>query len=234
MPKNYFISEKLKNRRFIWIAAVIILIGIGVIKSLKPKTEGTAIDDHTIFEVKEGPLQISVIESGTIEASNLLIIRSKVRGRISILTLVEEGTQVKKGDLLMELDASDWEDKKINQQIQVRNAQASSIISRETLAVVETQAQSNIDKAELSYEFSRQDLKKYMEGDYPNELKEAESRITLAKEEISRTRDKLLWSKKLYKEKYISKTELQADELAEKKKILDLELTQNELNLIRC
>jgi HlyD family secretion protein len=54
----------------------------------------------------------------------------------------------------------------------------------------------------------------------------------LAEEEISRAREKLSWSKKLYKEKYISKSELQADELAEKKKVLDLDMTQNELNLL--
>ena len=227
------IKRRHKKRPFIWIAAFIFLIGIGVlIITLSGNDEGI-INNHATFTAKQGPLTISIIESGTIKAREQAVIKNEVEGRTSIISLVEEGVRVKKGDLLIELDSSELLDKKIDQQISVQNTEAAFVSAREDLAVVENQAQSDIDKAQLAYEFSKQDLNKYLEGEYPNELKEAESRITLAKEELARAREKLEWSKKLFNERYISQTELQADELAEKKKLLDLELTQNNLSLLK-
>jgi len=60
---------------------------------------------------------------------------------------------------LVELDASGLMDQKIDQQIKVQNAEAAFISARENLAVVENQAQSDMDKAELSYSFAKEDLK---------------------------------------------------------------------------
>jgi len=233
MIKNNSIAGKPKGRHLIWLCVMVLLIGIGVVKALNFETEHAMNNDHITFGAKRGPLRISVVESGTIKARDQIIIKNRVEGRTSIISLVEEGIEVKTGDLLIELDSSDLLDKKIDQQIKVQNAEAAFVGARENLAVIGNQAQSDIDKAKLTYDFALQDLKKYKEGEFPNELKQAESKIILAKEEISRAREKLGWSKKLYEEKYISKIELQSDELAEKKKMLDLEFAVNELNLLK-
>jgi len=91
---------------------------------------------------------------------------------------------------------------------------------------------SDVDLAKLTLEFARQDLKKYLEGEYPNQLQKAQAEITLAEEELTRTTETLQWSRKLYKDKYISQTELQADELNKKRKELDLQLAKNNLELL--
>jgi HlyD family secretion protein len=85
----------------------------------------------------------------------------------------------------------------------------------------------------LTLEFAGQDLKKYLEGDYPNSLKDTDARITLAREQLTRAQETLKWSTRLYGEKYISQTELQADQLAETKNKLDLELAQNNQELLK-
>lgn len=195
-------------------------------------SEGTT-SDLPVFTAKQGPLRISVIEAGTIEPRQKIIVKSEVEGSASIIYLVDEGSRVKKGDLLVELDASALLDKKIDQEILVEKAQASYISARESLEVVKSEAQSNVDKAQLNYDFAVQDQKKYCDGEYPNQLKEAESSITLAKEEDTRAKEKLEWSKKLFAEKYISETELQADDLSEKKAVLDLEMAENDLRLLK-
>lgn len=184
------------------------------------------------YTVKRGPLRINVTQTGTIQPREKIIVKSEVEGKTSIIYLVDEGAHVKKGDLLVELDSSALLDQKIDQEIRVQNAEAAFISARENLAVVENQARSDMDKAQLNYDFAVQDREKYTKGEYPNQLKEAESRITLAEEELARAREKLEWSRKLFAEKYISQTELQADELAEKKKALDLELARNDLDLL--
>ena len=48
------------------------------------------------------------------------------------------------------------------------------------------------------------DLKKYIEGEYPNQLEVNKTNIVLAKEELERAKEKLTYSEQLAKEKYIS------------------------------
>ena len=223
-----------KNKSLIIITVVIALtaIGAGLARLASSNSKGMDVNIAT-FTVKRGPLTISIIESGTIKAREQEIIKSEVEGRTTILSLVDEGVHVKKGDLLIELDSSDLLDRQIDQEIRVQNAEASFIRARENLAVAENQAKSDVDRAELDYEFAKQDLTKYNEGEYPNQLKESESRITLAQERVQRAEETLKWSKTLYEENYLSQTELEADKLAANKEKLDLELAISNLDLLK-
>jgi HlyD family secretion protein len=234
--KNYYkvrdkAYENYRKRPVSSIAVVLISILVlwGVISLMGG---GSVESSIATFTVKKGPLRISVTESGTIQAREKMVIKNEVEGQSTIIHLIEEGAEVKNGDLLIELDSSNLVDQKVDQEIQVKNAEASYIDARENFEVVKNQAQSDQDKAQLAYDFAVQDLEKYIEGEYPNKLKDAEARITLAEEELARAQEELEWSKKLHEEKYISQTELQADELAVNKKSLDLDLARNDLELL--
>ncbi|MHC4645090.1 MAG: efflux RND transporter periplasmic adaptor subunit [Planctomycetota bacterium] len=214
------------------VVAIAVIVGIGAIRIRSFGSRRSSIDNQAVFAVKRGPLRISVTESGTIKAAEQVILKSEVEGRTSILSLIPEGTAVKKGDLLVELDGSQLVDGRIDQQIIVQNAEAAFIGARETLAVVANQAQSDIDIAELTLKFAEQDLQQYLDGEYPNLVTEARAKITLADEELTRARETLEWSQKLFDEKYISATELQKDKLAAKRAELDLDLAKNSLDLL--
>lgn len=212
---------------------LIVVLGIGVAAWMNPfaKEESSGADSY--FEVRKGPLTISVVESGTIQASEQVIIVSEVEGQTTILYLIPEGTRVQQGELLVELDSSRLVDEKVDQEIRVQNAEAAFIRSRENLEVTRNQTQSDIDKAELAFEFAQQDLAKYLEGEFPKQLKESESKISLASEELQRAEEKMKWSKVLFSEQYLSQTEMKADELSANKARLDLELAENNLALLK-
>jgi len=223
-----------RNRKALAAAGVLILAAaIGVAAWMKPFAgeEGQSADSY--YEVKKGPLTISVVESGTIQAREQEIIISEVEGQTTILYLIPEGARVKQGDLLVQLDSSGLQDEKVDQEIRVQNADAAFVRARENLEVTKNQNQSDIDKAELDYEFAQQDLDKYLEGEFPKQLKEAESKISLASEELQRAEEKMKWSKILFSEQYLSQTEMKADELAANKARLDLELAENNLALLK-
>jgi HlyD family secretion protein len=183
--------------------------------------------------VRQGPLTITVTEGGSITAREQVILKSEVEGQTTIIQLVPEGKQVEVGELLIELDASSLQDNKVEQEIRVQNADAAFIRARENLAVTQNQAKSDIARAELDLEFANTDLKKYLEGEYPNQIKEAESKITLAKEELERATEKARWSEKLFEEKYISQTEVEGDRLAKNRAELEHELSVNSLDLLK-
>ncbi|MFH0793893.1 MAG: efflux RND transporter periplasmic adaptor subunit, partial [bacterium] len=196
-------------------------------------TTGAIPPDSPIYEVKQGPLTISVSEAGTISAKDQVVIKSEVEGQNTIIYLMPEGKEVKKGDLLVELDASRLQSDMLDQQIRVQNADASFINAREGLAVTKNQADADVAKAQLEYQFAQDDLKKYNEGEYPNEIKSAVSKITLAKEQLEQASETLDWSKKLNEEKYISQTELEKDRLSFSRSTLDHELAEANLQLLQ-
>jgi len=221
-----------KKKIYLAISSAIIILAIAFASGQILTGRNGKNNDGPTYRVKRGPLTISFVESGTIKARDQIIIKNEVEGRTSIISLIPEGTRVKKDDLLIELEASSLEDQKIDQEITVQNAEASYIGAKENLAVVQNQAKSDIDLARLNLEFAKQDLEKYIRGEYPYELDKADAEITLAEEELIQSQETLQWSQQLFKEKFISQTELQADELAERKRALDVQLAKKSKDLL--
>lgn len=210
--------------------AVLVILGVGL-----HMWRAGADDSSTVptFEVRRGPLTISVTESGTIQSRERVMVNSELEGRTTILWLIEEGQVVEKGDLLVELDSSGLEDQEVEQQIRVMNAEAAYIRAREQLEIVRNQADADISRAELDYRFAQLNLTRYVEGDFPQDLQRAEADINLANEELQRANDKLEWSQRLADEGYVTRMELQADELAARRATIDLELAEGRLRLLK-
>jgi len=234
MSKNSVINGRsgLKSPKVIGAIVIVSLICIIVLWLKVVKGSEESDSNLVTFVAKRGPLTISVLESGTIKPKERLIIKNELEGRTSIISLIAEGVKVKKGDLLVELDASTLADAKIDQEIMVQNAEAAFIDANETLAVSENQAQSDIDVAILTLKFAEQDLEQYKKGQYPKDVKTANNEITLREEELTRAKETLDWSQKLFAEKYLSNTDLQADKLAVTRSKNALELAKEELRLL--
>lgn len=233
LPHNFL--RGVIHSRISWLAVsfFLVLVVIGYLIFSKDDSQRMKTSEQPVFSVQQGPLTISVTEAGTIRPREQIILKNEVEGQTVILFLIEEGKEVKNGDLLVELDASQLEDQRVNQQIQVINAEATFINGRENLEVVKNQAQADVDQATLDLEFARQDLIQYQEGEYPKLEKEAKTKITLAEETLTNAKNTYEWSKKLNKEKYISETELKRDGLAWQKARLDLELANDALDLLQ-
>jgi len=230
-------NESSKNRRGLPVRRLILVCAAVLLALLLVHYRNQPASDESesalFFTVDEAPLTISVTESGTIKPREQEIIKSEIEGRTTILYLIPEGTRVKEGELLVELDASNLEDEKIEQEIRVENTDAGFIQTREDLEVVKNQAQSDIEKAELTLRFAKEDLQQYIDGEYPNALREHEARITLAEEEVRRAEENFKWSQVLFDEEYLAESELKADELTVKKARLDVELARNNLTLLK-
>jgi HlyD family secretion protein len=187
------------------------------------------------FAVRRGPLTVSVLEAGSLKAKDPAILRSDIRRRATIISIVPEGTRVEEGDLLVELDVSALIDHCVDHEIMVKNAEAALISAREALIITKSQAQSSVELARLTLEFARQDLEKYtgQGGEYENAVAAAEGRIKLCAEERTKAEDYLEWSRRLYEEKYLSKTQLQADQLALQRADLNQTIANNETRLLK-
>jgi HlyD family secretion protein len=223
-----------KSYKVIGAAVLVVAIGL-VIVWLKVVRGGedTAASVAT-FVAKRGPLTISVLEAGALKAKDPEIIRNNLEGRATIISIIPEGTRVKEGDLLVELDVSTLVDNRVDQVIKVNNAEAAWINARESLTIMRSQGQSDVDLARLKLAFAKQDLEKYTGkgGEYDNNRAAALGKIKLNAEEKTKAEDYLTWSQKLFDEKYLSKTQLQADQLALQRADLNLQVASNDANLL--
>ncbi len=224
-----------KSYKMIGAAVLVVAIGLVVIwLKVVRGGEDTAASVAT-FVAKRGPLTISVLEAGALKAKDPEIIRNNLEGRATIISIIPEGTRVKEEDLLVELDVSTLVDTRVDQVIKVKNAEAFFINARESLAITRSQAASDVELAELNLTFAKQDLQKYTGkgGEYDNFVAAAEGKIKLSAEEKTKAKDFLDWSQKLFDEKYLSKTQLQADQLALQRADLTLQVASNDANLLR-
>lgn len=164
--------------------------------------------------VRRGPLRISVIESGNLKSKDSISLKSELEGQSTILYLIKEGSHVKAGELLCELDATKLVEQRVQQQITVRNSEAAWVKAKQNYEIQLSQNESDIAAAQRKSDFAGQDLQKYIEGDWPQKKKSGEEAILLAEEEVKRAEDKLEWSNKLEAKGFLTRTELEADKLS--------------------
>ncbi|MFA6560719.1 MAG: efflux RND transporter periplasmic adaptor subunit [Verrucomicrobiia bacterium] len=198
------------------MAAVAVVVALVVwLASSAAHTNGT---QRTYYTVKRGDFLISVVEGGTLRALNEFSIRSEVETMTKIISIVPEGSSVRKGELLVQLDSSQIKESMDSQEITLENSRFALLQAEQALAIQKSLVESNIKDAELRVEFAKSDLEKYIKGDWLQLKNDSESRITLADQDLERTRDRLEWTKVLHQKGYATKSELQADSLALKQK----------------
>jgi len=226
-------KDKKKLRLALGVFVPVIIVA-GVV-AVQFSGGGELAENVPTFEVKQGPLTISIDASGTIKALDQVVITCKVKGEggVTVLTIVPEGSHVTKGDLLITLDSSHFEDQLVAEEIALQNAETTLVSAQESLAVGKNQAESDLEKAQLALEFAEEDLKKYEEGDYLNEVTDANAQIVVKVEAVQQAKKKHEGSLRLFEDKYISETELKADELALSRADLELTLARNKLQLLK-
>ena len=122
------------------------------------------------FTARRGPLEINVLEGGSLQALESQEVKCEVRvgyQGTKILRIVEEGyfvseDDVKSGKVLVELDSSDLEKQIAQQEIQYQQAVASLIDAQQNYEIQLNQNQSDIKTAEQKARFARMDFDKFL------------------------------------------------------------------------
>src|SRR5205823_5550017 len=124
--------RKGRGRLVAWaVLAALILGGAagGIYFMTRPPT---ARPDVILHKVKKEDLNVTVTEKGTLESAEnkdvVCRVRAGSKGYASTINwVIDDGTKVKKGDLLMVLDSSALEDQLRDQRIKEDNARAAHI-----------------------------------------------------------------------------------------------------------
>ena len=131
----------------------------------------------TVFVAKRGPLQISVLEGGSVEALESQEIRSQIKGfqGTKILNIVEEGylvndQDIKNGKILVELDSSDLKQKIITEEIQFQSTLSTLIEATNAYDIQYGQNISDLKAAEQKVRFALMDFQKFVGSSNAQEI----------------------------------------------------------------
>ena len=170
---------------------------------------------HLILHtVARDDFELNVTERGEVEAFDVTEIRSLVKSNNTtgnaILRIVPEGTVVKKGDFLVELDSSALKAQRTTQKILVNTAKAA-----------EVEAHNIYDTAVIA-------KREYLEGTNMQERQTIESEVFVAEENLNRAKEYYAYSQKLASKGYVNELQLEADHFAVEKAKKDLDTAQHQ------
>jgi RND family efflux transporter MFP subunit len=144
--------------------AGVVLAGVYL---FKPGAKG--LDTGLTFTARRGPLDITVLQGGSIESEENGEIKCEVKGGqgVKILKIVEEGYQVSEEDVktnkvLVELDSADLGNKITQQEITFGSTVASLTDAQQAYDIQLNQNLSDVKAAEQKAAFARMDFEKYM------------------------------------------------------------------------
>ena len=139
-----------------------------------------------------------ILERGSVDSASNIEVRCEVEsaGGLTIISVIPEGTIVKKGDLLVELDSSTLSENVVKQQIAVNNSEA-------TVA----KSEADLRTAELTY-------KEYDEGKFKESLITIQNKIATAKEKERNAMANVKFNQRLLQRGYITEIQAQADEFS--------------------
>ncbi|HUS45513.1 MAG TPA: efflux RND transporter periplasmic adaptor subunit [Phycisphaerae bacterium] len=200
---------------------------------------------------------VTIVESGEVDAKESKDVKCEVEGQSAIVWVIEEGKVVEKGGKLVELDATNLEDRLTSRLSAYRSAKAAYEQAEKQYEIQKSTNESLLSQASLTTKFALLDLKKYLGdalaerliasedpvdfanyahnealgGEALQKRRDLETGIDLANEELSRAASKVEWTRKLEGKGYVTGSELEADELAYHRREVELGQAKTALDL---
>lgn len=140
----------------LWVPGILGLLG--ACSEQRPTTQG----DPNLFRVVRDNLPITVKENGELQAIRETIVRSEVEGQRTIIFLAPEGSTVKQGDKLVELDVSDLVEKRATQGISVAKAENALNQARKEREILQKELTAKANTATSNLRIAEMQLERYL------------------------------------------------------------------------
>jgi len=199
---------------------LVVLVGIAAVAWFYFSRDRKATAENILLTpVFRGPYEHIVLEQGQVESSSNVEIRCEVKSRsgggTEIISVVDEGTNVKKGAKLVELDKSALDQDLVQQQIMCNTSHALVV-----------QAENTLQAAEIS-------RVEYLEGTFRQEEQTILSEIFVAEENLRRAQLSFQSTERLAAKGIVTALQLEGDQFAVDKAKNELEAGQTKLEVLR-
>src|SRR5256885_845352 len=159
-------------------------------------------------------MEVKIVKDGELAAVNAIDILCQVEGSTTVQTLVKEGSTVKKGDVLCTLDSSAIKQKIEDTTLDLQKAEADLTTSREMKDIQESQNAANLEASDVALTLAKLDLQAYTEGNYPQDLQNAQTALEMGKITLKNTQEDLAQTMNLFNKGFVTASDVKKSELA--------------------
>ncbi len=220
----------------IGIVCVVGVVGVAlwwILLSSQTNTSGRVFPGE-LYEVVSGSFDITVPTSGELAAEKQINIHNHLESGATIIELVDEGTKVNIGDVVLRLNDEKIRDNIRTSELSVTSATNDLQNARSSLSISEKKRDSELAVKKLSIDLATLALRAWEEGDVVSKKQDLELAVQTATKNYNRLSKKHESSVKLYEQKFLSKDELDQDEISVlnaeatlKKALLNVEVYEN-------
>lgn len=212
MPNSRFGKSAMPPLIAMGLVACLSGAAIGFLSVRHRATRWDALEVHRVCP---GDLRVTVEATGTIESAANLEIKSKVRGENTITWVIESGSRVKEGDLLLTLDTLQIEDDITERTKHAHNSRSGADHWR-----------SMVKRAKIAIEA-------YKQGSFPSELMTMETDLAISESNRTTTRNILDYSREMARHGYISDLAVEESEARLLQARLTSDLQKNQMQVLK-
>ena len=183
--------------------------------ALLPDSDAATTPSGSIHEATRGELLVTVTEQGTLESSNNTEIKCRVRGDSVITSVIESGTVVQPGDVLVTLETLAIEEEISERTKFYHLAEAQAARSAADVA-----------KAKLA-------ISEYEEGRFISELASLQKDLAIAESRLLNAKNRLNHSRMMSQSEYASELEVEEKEFAVSQADLNVKLTKTRISVLK-
>jgi HlyD family secretion protein len=185
-------------------------------------------------EVREGPFEVAVVESGTLQALRSVTYSSSIQSnQAKIVALAPEGTLVQKGDLLILFDAAPFEEEIRKNQALLAQAQADLERAHQDLKLQRLENSEAVAGARQKLSQTQLELSDVRDGKGRVKEAEAEAALANAERELKKAQGAAEDLRPLLAEGFITKQELERAEQAVQKASEELGLARRRRDALK-
>jgi HlyD family secretion protein len=188
--------------------------------------------DVLTAEATVGTLIITVSDRGELESSKSVQVACELEGGGKLVSIVAEGTQVKKGEEVARID-TDSLLKVVNEQ-EVKYEQAEGKVKSLTsaLEVQRNKAESEIAKAQLTLTLAKIDYEAYEEAEYLVELDKKKTALETGRKELKEAEDHLEFTRTMVKKGFAQLDQIRVMEMTSEGKRFAARQAETELRVL--
>ncbi len=221
------LSKKIK---LYGVIAAALIVGVIIFMNRGGSSSDVVEEYH---KVKRGSLLISVKEGGSLKAVEEVQVKNQLTGNSKIIFLVPDGSIVNKGDLLVELDATEINEQIKKLALEVENNKTALVIAKNKLFIDKSTVESDERSAQKDITFAKMDLEKFTKLDKQQKLRNTETSITEALDSYKLVEQRYDWSKKLADKGFETKSQVDRDRLDLNAKLKALETSRSKQKMLK-
>lgn len=171
------------------------------------------IPDSELLTLQPTRFRIPHEVAGTIEANSSTVVQSGCQWTVQILSLVPEGTLVKKNDVVAILDSADIEEFLRSREISLIRANAALTASLQQEQLQQAAAERRLADAQYALDSAKLELEETLQGTYPAQLQKLNREIHVSETQTQTALDDQSFLSQLWMLGLASRAELAAAHL---------------------